>query len=98
MKFDFPRKIRSGYLVAFLLLLFSYFLSISALVQLREQNQWVDHSREVIHQLEVLISYIKDSEIGWRNSVMAGDEKLLEPYFHSRQADRLCMSEFIRFR
>ena len=93
MKFDFPRKIRSGYLLAFLLLLFSYFLSISALVQLREQNQWVDHSREVIHQLEVLISYIKDSEIGWRNSVMAGDEKLLEPYFHSRrQIDSVCQN------
>jgi signal transduction histidine kinase len=93
MKFDFPSKIRSGYLIAFLLLLFSYFLSITALVQLREQNQWVDHSREVINKLEMLVSLIKDAEISWRNYVMAGDEKLLEPYFRSRQTvDSLCLN------
>lgn len=93
MKFDFPSKIRSGYLIAFLLLLFSYFLSISALVQLREQNQWVDHSREVINKLELLISYIKDAEISWRNYIMVGDEKFLEPYFQSRQAvDSVCQN------
>ena len=93
MKFDFPSKIRSGYLIAFLLLLFSYFLSISALVQLREQNQWVDHSREVINKLELLISYIKDAEISWRNYIMVGDEKFLEPYFLSRQAvDSVCQN------
>lgn len=93
MKFDFPSKIRSGYLIAFLLLLFSYFLSISALVQLREQNQWVDHSREVINKLELLISYIKDAEISWRNYIMVGDEKVLEPYFLSRQAvDSVCQN------
>ncbi|MFI5123918.1 MAG: CHASE3 domain-containing protein [Chitinophagales bacterium] len=93
MKFDFPSKIRSGYLIAFLLLLFSYFLSISALVQLREQNRWVDHSREVINKLELLISYIKDAEISWRNYIMVGDEKFLEPYFLSRQAvDSVCQN------
>jgi len=91
MKFDFPRKIRSGYLIAFLLLLFSYFLSISALVQLRDQNKWVDHSRLVINKLEMLISQIKDAEISWRNYIMVGDEKLLDPYFRSRQAvDSVC--------
>jgi signal transduction histidine kinase len=91
MKFDFPRKIRSGYFIAFLLLLFSYFLSISALVQLRDQNKWVDHSRLVINKLEILITQIKDAEISWRNYILMGDEKLLDPYYRSRQAvDSVC--------
>ncbi len=85
MKFDFPRKIRSGYFIAFGLLLFSYFLSITALVQLKEQNEWVDQTHEVINKLGVLISYIKDSEIGWRDYIMMGDEKFLQPYLRSRQ-------------
>ncbi|HEY4155307.1 MAG TPA: CHASE3 domain-containing protein, partial [Puia sp.] len=99
MKFDFPRKIRSGYLIAFLLLLFSYFLSISALVQLREQNQWVDHSREVINKLQVLNSYIKDSGIGWRDYIILGDEKYLQPYLKSRaKIDSVCrdLSFFVK--
>jgi signal transduction histidine kinase len=85
MKFDFPRKIRSGYFIASLLLLFSYFLSITSLVQLREQNEWVDHTREVMNKLELLISYIKDSEIGLRGYIMLNDEKFLLPYYTSRK-------------
>jgi signal transduction histidine kinase len=85
MKFDFPNKIRSGYFLAFVLLLFSYFLSISALIQLREQNEWVDHTHDVIHKLEVLTACIKDAEIGWRNYIMMGDERFLEPYFRSHE-------------
>ncbi len=85
MKFDFPRKIRSGYFIASLLLLFSYFLSITSLVQLREQNEWVDHTHEVMNKMELLLSYIKDSEIGLRGYIMLNDEKFLLPYYTSRK-------------
>ncbi|MDP4129727.1 MAG: CHASE3 domain-containing protein [Bacteroidota bacterium] len=85
MKFDFPRKIRSGYLIAFLLLLFSYFLSTTSLVQLRKQNEWVDRTREVMNKLELLISYIKDAEIGLRGYIMLNDQKYLLPYYSSRK-------------
>jgi signal transduction histidine kinase len=99
MKFDFPRKIRSGYLIAFLLLLFSYFLSISALVQLREQHQWVDHSRQVINKLDVLASLIKDAEIGWSHYALTGEKATLKAYVSSRQRiDSACsdLSFFVR--
>ncbi len=85
MRLDFPRKIRSGYLAAFLLLLFSYILTIAAVVQLRKQNQWVSHTREVINKLELLISYLKDSEIGLRGLIMMKDENYLLPYYTSRR-------------
>lgn len=85
MRLDFPRKIRSGYLAAFLLLLFSYILTIAAVVQLRKQNQWVSHTREVINKLELLVSYLKDSEIGLRGLIMMKDENYLLPYYTSRR-------------
>jgi signal transduction histidine kinase len=85
MRFNFSRKIRSGYLAAFLLLLFSYILNINATLRLRSQNQWLDHTREVINKLELLLSYIKDSEIGLRGLIMMKDEKFLLPYYTSEK-------------
>src|SRR5262249_46376860 len=85
MRFNFSRKIRSGYLAAFLLLLFSYILNINATLRLRDQNRWLDHTREVINKLELLISNIKDSEIGFRGFVMMKDEKFLLPYYTSEK-------------
>jgi len=85
MKFNLSRRIRSGYLAAFLLLLLSYILSINASLQLRKEHQWVNHSREVMNKLEVLISYIKDSEIGLRGLIMMRDEKFLLPYYTSEK-------------
>jgi signal transduction histidine kinase len=85
MKFNFSRRIRSGYLAAFLLLLFSYILTINASVNLRKEHQWVGHTREVMNNLEVLISYIKDSEIGLRGLIMMKDEKYLLPYYTSQK-------------
>jgi signal transduction histidine kinase len=84
MIFDFPKRIRSGYLTAFLLLLFSYVLTITAVLELKKQNQWVNHTREVINKLELLLSYLKDSEIGLRGFIMMKDEKFLLPYYPSK--------------
>src|SRR5689334_7501357 len=85
MKFNLSRRIRSGYLAAFLLLLFSYILSINASLRLREEHQWVNHSREVMNKLELLVSYLKDAEIGLRGLIMMKDEKYLLPYYTSEQ-------------
>ena len=70
MKFNFSRKIRSGYLAAFLLLLLSYILTIDASVRLRGEHQWVNRTREVINKLDLLVSNIKDAEIGLRGFIM----------------------------
>lgn len=85
MKFNLSRRIRSGYLAAFLLLLFSYILSINTTLRLRKEHQWVNHSRELMNKLELLLSYIKDSEIGLRGLIMMKDEKYLLPYYTSEQ-------------
>src|ERR1700722_5637016 len=84
MKFDFPKKIRSGYLAAFILLLLCYFLSLSSFIQLRKQNRWVGHTREVINELAVLNSNLKDAEINWNEYLLHKQKSYLEAYNESK--------------
>ncbi len=84
MKFDFPKKIRSGYLAAFILLLLCYFLSLSSFIQLRKQNKWVGHTREVINKLAILNSNLKDAEISWNEYLLKKQKTYLQEYKESR--------------
>jgi signal transduction histidine kinase len=84
MKFDFPKKIRSGYLAVFLLLLLCYFLSLSSFIQLRKQNKWVGHTREVITKLGMLNGNLKDAEINWHEYLLSKNNKYLAAYEESR--------------
>jgi signal transduction histidine kinase len=83
MKFDFPKKIRSGYLAAFILLLLCYFLSLSSFVQLRKQNKWVGHTREVINKLAILNADLKDAEINWNEFMLKKQTAYLKEYNES---------------
>jgi signal transduction histidine kinase len=84
MKFDFPKKIRSGYLAVFLLLVLCYFLSLSSFISLRKQNKIVGHTREVINELAVLNSNLKDAEINWNEFLLSKQQSYLEAYRESR--------------
>lgn len=84
MKFDFPKKIRSGYLAAFILLLLCYFLSLSSFIQLRNQNKWVGHTREVINKLAILNSNLKDAEISWNEYLLKKQKTYLQHYEESQ--------------
>jgi signal transduction histidine kinase len=84
MKFDFPKKIRSGYLAVFLLLVLCYFLSLSSFIQLRKQNKWVGHTREVINELATLNSNLKDAEINWNEFLLNKQQSNFETYRASR--------------
>jgi len=85
MKVDFSRRIRGGYLAAFLLLLFSYSLTIISTKQLVTENGWINHTQEVIIKMELMLSYLKDSEIGLRGFLVMKDEKYLLPYYTSEK-------------
>src|SRR5450432_919365 len=84
MKFDFPKKIRSGYLAVFLLLVLCYFLSLSSFIQLRKQNKWVGHTREVINKLAILNSNLKDAEISWNEFMLKKQKVYLAEYKESQ--------------
>jgi signal transduction histidine kinase len=84
MKFDFPKKIRSGYLAVFLLLVLCYFLSLSSFIQLRKQNKWVGHTREVINELATLNSHLKDAAINWNEFLLNKQKSYFETYHENR--------------
>ena len=84
MKFDFPKKIRSGYLAVFLLLVLCYFLSLSSFIQLRKQNKWVGHTREVINELATLNSHLKDAAINWNEYLLNKQQTFFETYRENR--------------
>jgi signal transduction histidine kinase len=84
MKFDFPKKIRSGYLAVFLLLVLCYFLSLSSFIQLRKQNKWVGHTREVINELATLNSQLKDAAINWNEFLLNKEKSYFETYHEDR--------------
>jgi signal transduction histidine kinase len=85
MKFDFPKKIRSGYLAAFILMLLCYFLSLSSFLQLRKENRWVGHTREVINELGMLNANLKDAEINWHEYLLNKETTYLNAYNESRK-------------
>ncbi|HZZ75469.1 MAG TPA: ATP-binding protein [Puia sp.] len=84
MKFDFPKRIRSGYLAVFLLLVLCYFLSLSSFIQLRKQNKWVGHTREVINELATLNSHLKDAAINWNEFLLNKQQSYFEIYRENR--------------
>jgi len=72
--------LRAGYTTAFILLLVSYFLTLLANNQLIEKTKWVNHTNEVIKNLEGLNSSIKDAETGVRGFIITKDSNFLLPY------------------
>ena len=76
----FDLRLRAGYTTAFILLLVSYFLTLLANNQLIEKTKWVNHTNEVIKNLEGLSSSIKDAETGVRGYIITKDSNFLLPY------------------
>src|SRR5690349_13930829 len=80
MPLQLKTKIRSGYVVAFLLLLLSYLLIFFTIQRLVKGTQAVTHSYSVINKLETLRSLMTDAETGARGYVITKDQRSLEPY------------------
>src|SRR5437868_2511720 len=76
-------RVRWGYLTAFILLLCSYILSFYTTKQLLKQSSLVDHTNNVINNLNVLQSTIKDSESSFRGYVVTRNEGFLDNYYAS---------------
>ena len=73
-------KIRWGYLIAFLLLLVSYFLIFYIIREQTSEATRVSHSHTVINNLESIKSEITDAETGVRGYILTKDVRFLRPY------------------
>ncbi len=76
-------KIRSGYIIAFFLLLVSYFLIFYAIRQLNQATGSVTSSYEVMNNLESIKTEIISAETGVRGYAITRDSSFLIPYFAS---------------
>jgi signal transduction histidine kinase len=74
-------KVKSGYLTAFLLLLFSYLLIFYTLQQLLKKSERVEHTATVINTLSLLMSNLNEAESGARGYVIKNDEEMLQKFY-----------------
>jgi signal transduction histidine kinase len=73
-------KNRWGYLIAFLMLLISYFLIFFVIKKLAKEAERVSHSYDVINNLESIKAEITDAETGVRGYAITKDVRFLKPY------------------
>lgn len=83
--FFLDRSIRSGYAIAFLLLLLSYILIFYTNTKLQLQAQAVENSNNIITHLESLQSIVTDAETGVRGYMIGNDKHFLEPFYNSEK-------------
>jgi signal transduction histidine kinase len=94
-----PRQHR--YLIPALLVLAAVFvifnagLAFRAVDHLLYSQHWVEHTYQVINQVEILMGSAKDAETGTRGYILTGEEDYLQPY---RDATRDLPAELDQFK
>jgi len=73
-------KNRWGYLIAFLMLLISYFLIFFIISKLAKEAGRVSHSYDILNNLESIKAEITDAETGVRGYAITKDVRFLKPY------------------
>jgi len=73
-------KVWSGYFLAFILLLVSYFLIFYTMQRSVQETDSVTHTYNVINRLEVLRGQVTQAETGIRGYVITKDVRFREPY------------------
>ncbi len=78
-------RIRWGYLAAFLLLLVSYIISFTSAQKLIRQSQWINHTNEVIHDLDNILSLSNKIESSYTEFIITNNKQLLDEYFNAKK-------------
>ncbi|MCR6638601.1 MAG: response regulator [Sporocytophaga sp.] len=79
-KFGLNKKIRLGLGFSIVLLILSSLLSFYTILKQIEQSSWVDHTHEVLINIESTIAELRGAETGQRGYILTQDEQFLEPY------------------
>ncbi|HSU29225.1 MAG TPA: CHASE3 domain-containing protein [Chitinophagaceae bacterium] len=80
MVLSLKSKINSGYIIAFLLLLLSFFLIFYTTGKVIRETHSVSHTYTVITTLETLKGNIFEAESGIRGYIVTKDKRFLQPY------------------
>jgi signal transduction histidine kinase len=93
MKPTHRTKIRSGYIIAFLLMLVSYFLIFYIVEKLVKGTQEVADTNTLINRLESLRTRVLDAEAAVKGYIITMDAGSLIPYYVSQKAMAAAFSE-----
>lgn len=77
-------RIRWGYLLAFLLLLISYFLSFYTNKKLLNEANWINNAHGVMDNLEVLVSDVNETNSGLNGYFVTSDATFLTQYNNNK--------------
>ena len=78
------KKIRSGYIIAFVLLMISYFLIFQSVWNVQKEYDWVTNSYRAENKIGELKNSIVEAETGVRGYYITKDKAYLQP-FHKTQ-------------
>ena len=79
-KLSIAVKIGSGFLLVLIMFTVVSIVSIQNTKKLKENENWVDHTNEVLFKIENVLGHLKDAETGQRGFIITGLERYLEPY------------------
>jgi len=77
-------KIALSFGFVIILLLFIGLISHQNLSRLKSESDWVSHTYDVLHDIELVFGDLKDAETGQRGYLITGLEEYLQPYTNSR--------------
>ena len=80
MPLSLTNKTKSGYIIAFLFLLISYFIMFFTIQKLLKGTNVIEHTYTVVNKLEELRAEMVDVETGARGYVITKDVRFLKPY------------------
>ena len=80
MELSLTNKTKSGYIIAFLFLLISYFIMFFTIQNLIKGTNVIEHTYTVVNKLEELKGEMVDVETGARGYVITKDVRFLKPY------------------
>jgi signal transduction histidine kinase len=73
-------RTRMGFFAAFFLLLISYILTFLSTRKVATQDFWMNHTNEVIHNLDNVSGFITKCESAFRGYLITGNKNLLATY------------------
>jgi len=83
-----PKRIhrpRIGFFAAVFLLFLSYVLTLISTRRVATQDFWMDHTNEVIHNLDNMLGFLEKSESAFRGYLITNDKEPLLKYEASKK-------------
>ncbi|MGN6604391.1 MAG: ATP-binding protein [Ginsengibacter sp.] len=78
-------RTRIGFFAAIFLLFISYILTFISTRKVEIQDYWMEHTNEVIHNLDNIMGFISVGESSFRGYLITSDKSLLTKYDESRK-------------